>query len=374
MLILSQEPESAELTAWLTLLTAPGLSPALLFKLQQQWGSASRILAKAPAHAAKFKIKDHTIDSWRQTPSAAVEHARLWLQHPDNHLILIDDPRYPQRLLQLSDPPCGLFCQGDLSLLQNQQLAMVGSRNPTPAGLSHARLFACDLASRGLTITSGLATGIDAAAHQGALQADGLTVAVIGSGLDRIYPASNVHLAAKIRESGLIISEFPPGTAPKRENFPRRNRLIAGLSLGTLVIEAALRSGSLITARLASELGREVFAMPGSVDNPMARGCHMLIRQGAKLVETAADILEELAPLIDNVPVKPIAQPSTAHADEYDQDYQQLLKYLDNAPRSMDQLVEQTGYSVDALSSMLLILELQGAVGIAPGGGYQKLR
>ncbi len=251
---------------------------------------------------------------------------------------------------------------------------MVGSRNPTPAGQRHAHLFARHLAARGLGITSGLAMGVDAAAHQGALDAQGMTIAVTGTGLDRVYPASNSALAERIREHGLLISEFPPGTPARRDHFPRRNRLIAALSLGSLVVEAALRSGSLITARLAGELGREVFAMPGSVDNPLARGCHRLIRQGAKLVETADDILEELGPLLDNVGKVTQKLSHQTPPEVHDKDYQHLLKHLDNAPRSIDELAAQTGLAVDAVSSMLLILELHGDVAMAPGGGYQKCR
>ncbi len=304
--------------------------------------------------------------------SSATSAASRWLEQPRCGLITRADALYPDRLRQLQDAPQALFYRGDPELLATQQLAMVGSRNPTPAGARQARLFARYLSQHGLTITSGLAMGIDAAAHAGALEADGLTLAVTGCGLDIVYPASHARLTEQIAESGLLISEFPPGTPPLRGNFPRRNRLIAGLSLGTLVVEAALRSGSLITARLASEQGREVFAMPGSVDNPLARGCHNLIRNGAKLVETARDILEELAPIIDNVSV-PAAAPATGTPSKvHDEDYQLLLKHLDNAPMSIDVLAAATGLSVNSVSSMLLILELQGAVAVAPGGGYQR--
>lgn len=305
-----------------------------------------------------------------QSEPAAVERALRWLERPNHQLITCEDARFPPDLATLSNAPVALFCAGDVDLLRRPQLAIVGSRNPTPAGARHARLFARDLAARGLCITSGLALGVDAAAHQGALDADGMTIAVTGTGPDTIYPRRNSALAARIAEHGLLITEYPPGTGAQKENFPRRNRIIAGLALGTFVVEAAQRSGSLITARLAADAGREVFALPGSVDNPMARGCHQLIREGAKLVETAADILEELSIMVDNPHPETEAQrPVDAVHDE---DYQLLLTHLDNAPRSIDALAQATGLSVSALSSMLLILELQGAVAIAPGGGYQR--
>lgn len=355
------------------MLTTPGLGSAGQRTLLQAFGGDPQaVLAKAPAQAERFKLSATQLAHWRNTDAPARQHSRQWLAQTNNSLLLHTDPRYPGKLHDLADAPIALFCQGDIDLLSKTQLAMVGSRNPTPAGARHARQFAHNLAGRGVTITSGLAMGIDALAHQGALAADGMTIAVTGTGLDMVYPASNIKLAEAIRGHGLIISEFPPGTRAKKEHFPRRNRLIAALSFGTLVIEAAKRSGSLITARLAGELGREVFAMPGSVDNPMARGCHHLIRQGAKLVETADDILEELGPIMDNVQVQAPAEAATS--TPLDPEYQHLLNHLDAAPRSIDELVEHTGLAVETVSSMLLILELQGAVASAPGGGFQKIQ
>ena len=297
--------------------------------------------------------------------------ARDWLNGANRCLLTQADPAFPDTLRALPDAPAALFCEGDPDLLSTLQLAIVGSRNPTPAGERHAFQFARALAGRGLAICSGLALGIDGAAHRGALAADGLTLAVTGCGLDICYPASHQALARDIAQRGLLLSEYPPGTAPQRENFPRRNRLISGLSFGTLVVEAAPRSGSLITARLAAEQGREVFAIPGSVDNPLARGCHRLIRAGAKLVETADDVLEELGPMMDNKRQPTRSEPPAA-SSALDEDYQLLLKHIDNAPMSIDALVEATGLPVDSVSSMLLILELQGAVAVAPGGGYQR--
>ncbi|MGH8458888.1 MAG: DNA-processing protein DprA, partial [Nevskiales bacterium] len=257
-------------------------------------------------------------------------------------------------------------------------LAIVGSRNPTPAGLENAQAFAESLARAGLIITSGLALGIDGAAHRGALNGGGLTLAVCGTGLDRVYPARHRELAHNIAQHGALVSEFPPGTPALAGNFPRRNRLISGLSLGVLVVEAALQSGSLITARLAGAQGREVFAIPGSIHNPLARGCHRLLREGAKLVESAQDILEEIGPLLGNR-IPPIAGErgmrhtgSSVDTEERDADYVRLLEAMGYEPARVDQLVERTGFAADAVASMLLILELQNEVALAPGGAYQR--
>lgn len=334
-------------------------------------GSPRSIVSASTKQLQALDTPPAAIAHLRAGGSDAQRHALAWLEHPNHRLLSMHEAAFPDRLRELPQAPVALFCQGDTELLKLPQLAIVGSRNPTPAGLRHARLFARSLSTHGLVITSGLAQGIDAAAHSGALESSGLTIAVTGCGLDRVYPASNGPLAKQIAAQGLLISEFVPGTAPQRSHFPRRNRLISGLSLGTLVIEATPRSGSLITARFASEQGREVFALPGSVDNPLARGCHQLIRNGAKLVETAADILEELAPIIDNVSLEPAETASTS-SQVHDEEYQHLLKHLDNAPMSIDALAAATGLSVNSVSSMLLILELQGAVAQAPGGGYQR--
>jgi DNA processing protein len=276
-------------------------------------------------------------------------------------------------LREIPTPPPVLFVRGDPALLSRPQLAIVGTRNPTASGRRTAREFAAHLAGAGLVITSGLALGIDAEAHRGALE-QGWTVAVMGTGPDRLYPARHRELARQIAEQGALVSELPPGTPPNAENFPRRNRVISGLSLGTLVVEAATQSGSLISARLAGEQGREVFAIPGSIHNPMARGCHALIRQGAKLVETGADILEELGPLAATVttpdphprdiPTSPAVSPDPEHAA--------LLALLGESPTAIDTLVERSGLTAEAVSSMLLIMELQGYVASA-GGFYTRL-
>lgn len=301
-----------------------------------------------------------------------VEQDLLWLESSDRFVLTLTDPRYPPLLREIPDPPPLLFVQGDVDCLQNWQLAVVGSRNPSASGRDSAYEFARYLASGGLHICSGLADGIDAAAHKGALAGGGKTIAVVGTGLDRVYPAKNRDLAHQIAGQGAIVSEFPLGTPPLAENFPRRNRIISGLSLGTLVIEAALKSGSLITARMAMEQSREVFAMPGSIHNPLARGCHQLIREGAKLVETADHIIEELGALAEFAQITdPTAnnQPQTLPVGE-DTEYQQLFAYLGYDPIHIDELISRSGLTADAVSSMLLLLELQGRVSALPGGRY----
>lgn len=293
-----------------------------------------------------------------------------WLDEPGNHLLIESDPDYPRLLRELAGAPPLLFVRGDPQLLSGPQLAVVGSRNPTHGGVENARAFSTHLARAGLGITSGLALGIDAAAHEAALDAGGVTIAVAATGLDRVYPAAHRALAHRIAEHGALVSEFPLGMPPLRENFPRRNRLISGLALGVLVVEAAERSGSLITARLATEQGREVFAIPGSIHSPLARGCHALIRQGAKLVETANDILEELGPLAQLVLAAPVAEESPPVAASGDE--ARLLELMGHDPVEPDMLVERSGLTAGAVSSMLLLMELRGLVGSCPGGRYQR--
>ncbi|MGE5625304.1 MAG: DNA-processing protein DprA [Bacillota bacterium] len=307
---------------------------------------------------------------------AAAEQDLAWMAHAGARLITMLDPEYPALLRQIPDPPAALFTRGNVALLSAPQLAMVGSRNPSVEGRRNAEEFAAYLVKCGLVITSGMALGIDAASHRGALKGGGQTVAVWGTGLDKAYPPHNRELAEEIAAKGLVVSEFPPGTPPLPTHFPRRNRLISGLAVGTLVVEAASHSGSLITARLASEQGREVFAIPGSIHNPMARGCHRLLREGAKLVESAGDILEELAPLLGLEPPVATASASTdASADTPPQDpeYSLQLNSLDFAPTSVDSLVERTGLTPEVVSSMLLMLELQGYVEASPGGRYSRV-
>ncbi len=297
-----------------------------------------------------------------------------WLQQADHHLLKLGDDGYPELLAGIAGPPERLFVIGDPEVLHLPALAIVGSRNPTRGGAQNAFEFARHLAAAGFCIVSGLAQGIDAAAHRGALEAGAPTIAFLGHGIDRVYPAVNRDLAHAIARHGALVSEFPLGTAPNRALFPQRNRLISGLSLGTLVVEAARRSGSLITARLAAEQGREVFAIPGSIHNPLSRGCHQLIRQGAKLVEAADDIVAELAHLAGHLlqaadaPAAPAG--TTGGADE---EYVKLREALSHDPVDIDTLVRRSGLTIEQVSSMLLILELDGSVEKLSGGRFALL-
>lgn len=297
-----------------------------------------------------------------------------WLDQSHHHLISETTDDYPALLRELPDHPEQLFVAGNIDALHLPAIAIVGSRNPTRGGLQNAYEFARHLGRCGFCVVSGLAQGIDTAAHEGALAAGAQTIAVLGHGIDTVYPAANRALAAKITTTGALLSEFALGSSPRREHFPQRNRLISGLTLGTLVIEAAKRSGSLITARLAGEQGREVFAIPGSIHNPLARGCHQLIRQGAKLVESADDILNELAPLLDHLMQNSDTSESAKPSVDHDPDYQRLLKVLGFDPATTDQLVETSGLTIDQVSSMLLILELEGEIEALHGGRFSRLK
>ena len=297
-----------------------------------------------------------------------------WLQMSGNHIIARGDENFPELLEQIPRPPERLYIKGDPGLLHMPALAIVGSRNPTQAGARNAFEFARHLGAAGFCIVSGLAEGIDTAAHRGALDAGAATVAFLGHGIDRVYPSANKELAHEIAAHGALVSEFPLGTHPHKTLFPQRNRLISGVSLGTLVVEAARRSGSLITARYAGDQGREVFALPGSIHNPLARGCHKLIRQGAKLVETAEDIVNELAPLSSHLLQNSLESTNNDDLPVHDDDeYRQLKKYLSHDPISIDELAEDSGSTIDQVSSMLLILELQGEVESLSGGRYSLL-
>ncbi len=357
---------------WLALSHAPGLGRKGIIRLLRHYGDPASIFDAVGRPGPQPELATKTLNYLRSPTWADIEIELEWLQHPDRHLITLGDPKYPGLLLQTADPPPLLFVQGDPGLLSAPQLAMVGSRNPTASGRQTARDFARHLAAAGMTITSGLAIGIDGASHQGALDADGLTIAVTGTGLDRVYPARHRDLAHRIAENGALVSEFPPGTPPRRSHFPRRNRIISGLSLGTLVVEAAKQSGSLITARQATDQGREVFAIPGSIHNPLARGCHDLIRQGAKLVETADDILEELGPLMGHLLEQPPprSEQPAAKPSRRDPEYKALLDVLGFDPTPVDLLIQRSGLTAESISSMLLLLELEGYVSSSPGGRY----
>jgi len=358
----------------LILSLAPGVGPVGVRRLRERFGGPQAVIGADRQALREAGLDDATVDFLRRPEPEPIEAALEWQSRDGNHLLCLDDPAYPALLRDIPDPPPLLYVIGEPEVLKRKQLALVGSRNPTPAGRETAREFARHLAANGLVVTSGLALGVDGAAHEGALAADGLTVAVAGTGVDRVYPARHRELAHKIAENGAIVSEFPLGTAPGPGNFPRRNRIISGLSLGVLVIEAALRSGSLITARLAAEQGREVFAVPGSIHNPQARGCNALIRQGAKLVETAGDIFEELGGFAGPLPASEPSEPEAVSDWKPDSDYERVLASIGDEPTAVDTVVERSGLTTDVVCSMLLVLELQGLIAATSSGHYCRIR
>lgn len=366
--------EIQDITPWLVLLHAAGLGPSKLKALLEQFGSAHNIINARAQELSTYRLSQQTITELNNPNLENIQRDIDWSQQTDHQIIPITDERYPARLKNISDPPIVLYVWGDPDYLNRPQLAMVGSRTPTASGKKTAYNFANHLSQSGITITSGLASGIDGACHQGALKGIAGTVALVAHGLDIIYPAAHRQLAQAISSNGAIVSEAPIGTEPHKGLFPRRNRIISGLSAGTLVVEAALKSGSLITARLALEQGREVFAIPGSIHNPLARGCHQLIRQGAKLVETADDILEELLPHLSmdkiDLPMDKITQEPTQALDP---DHQKLLKCLAYDPISIDILVSHSGFSASEVASMLLIMELEGQV-VCQKGLYTRVQ
>ena len=374
-----------ERAAWLRLLLSDGVGPVAARRLLAAFGGAAAVF-DAPASAWREVVGRAAADALARPPSDLDTHVaatEAWLAGgTDRALWTLGDAEYPPPLLQIAAPPLLLFAHGDARWLRPPALAVVGSRNPTAQGVDNARAFSRALSDAGFVIVSGLALGIDAAAHEGALDGAGGTIAVVGTGPDRVYPARHHALAHRIAERGLILSEFVPGAPPLSEHFPRRNRLIAGLARGTLVVEAALRSGSLITARLAAEAGREVFAIPGSIHAPQARGCHQLIRQGAKLVESAQDVLEELDPAARadadvsrarragaaDAPANPAD--GSALCDDVAED--PLLTVLGHDPVTLDALSARTGWSAQELNVKLLALELDGRVARLPGGLFQR--
>ena len=365
------------LSDWLTLYHAPGVGAVTLQRLLEHSPNPGDLQQLGSEQLRQLGLKQAGITALRQPDKAAIEQDLDWHAQPGNRIMCCKDHDYPTLLLQISAPPPLLYVHGNAALLGEPQLAMVGSRNPTGSGRQTATEFARHLSATGLIITSGLALGIDAASHQGALDAGGATIAVMGTGLDRVYPARHRDLARQIAEQGALVSEFPVGTPPLAENFPRRNRIISGLSLGTLVVEAALRSGSLISARNAGEQGREVFAIPGSIHNPLARGCHLLIRQGAKLVETAQDVIDELGAMAGACRDQTTAGQSNDYpgtARELDSEYQQLLDIIEFDSISVDQLVTRSGLTPAEVSSMLLQLEMSGYIASSPGGIYNRLK
>ena len=365
--------QAAERAAWLRLIATPGLGPRTARQLLSTFGlpdaifsaSISALLRLLPEPLARLIAQSPTAEV-----QSAIDATEQWLAAASDHALLtLADSAYPQALLATIDPPPALFAIGRVELLNRPSIAIVGSRNATRQGSENAQLFARALAQAGVTVASGLALGIDAAAHRGALAADSdaSTIAVVGTGVDVTYPASNRTLTTEVRKRGVVISEFTLRTPALAHNFPRRNRIIAGMTRGTLVVEAALRSGSLITARLAAENGREVFAVPGSIHSPLAKGCHRLIRDGAKLVESAQDVLEEIgfarrsAAGVTETPLEP-----ATHAD--------VLSLLGHDPIDLERLVEQSGREPGELVGALLELELAQHVERLPGNRYQRLR
>ena len=384
-----------ELHDWLRLSATPGLGNTTIRRLLARFGLPADVLAQTsaalescitPAQARALHHPSPELQALQAATWAWLTSAPAPLQR---HVLTLGDADYPASLLETADPPVLLYITGHARWFGAQglawphrALAVVGSRNPTPQGALHARAFAQTLARQGVTVVSGLALGIDAAAHAGALEAatdtQPATIAVIGTGIDRVYPRANHPLAAQISEHGWIVSEYHLGTPPLAQNFPKRNRLIAGLASGTLVVEAATASGSLVTARLASEQGREVFAIPGSIHAPQSKGCHALIRQGAKLVESVEDILEELPALGGAAARAPAAEPAPAAArgaaasnDQHED--QGLLQALGFDPVDLDSLCSRTGIDIASLQIQLLELELQGQVARLPGGLFQRL-
>jgi len=363
------------LRAWLILLRTPGLGLATLRERLATHGDAVAALAHLRGSPTGL---GEGAGAWLKQPDEARLAADLaWLAQPGHRLLCSTDADFPPLLEHIPQPPAALFVAGDAGLLLHPQVAIVGARGATAGGLAHARRFAAALAQAGFVVTSGMADGVDGAAHAAALAANAPTIAVVGTGPDRVYPRKHQALAQAIASRGALVSEFPPGTAPRADHFPRRNRLIAGLSLGTLVIEAGLQSGSLITARLAGEQGREVFALPGSVHNPLARGCHRLIREGVRLVEEPAELIDALTPAARALGVELAVRladtpaPEAAVRPTADPEHRRLRQALGHDPATLDELVTRTGLQPAALSSMLLMLELDGQVESLPGNRYQ---
>lgn len=379
--------ELEELRAWLTLLRTPELGPASLRVLIGAHDDAARqVLSRPLATLCREHSLSRASRDWLRAPDTALLDADIaWLAAPDHHLVRFVDADFPPQLDDIDQPPAALFVAGDPTLLLHPQVAIVGARGATPQGLADSRDFSAQLAAGGLVVTSGMADGVDAAAHQAALEAGGYTIAVLGTGVDIVYPRKHAALAERIVASGALVSEFPLGTGARPEHFPRRNRIISGLSLGTLVIEAGLRSGSLITARLAAEQGREVLVLPGSAHNRMKHGCHRLIRDGGRLVEKPDEVRQALAGAAQNLAAGLTSRldtrepASTAPADRNDDpvtnpDHLRLLTAMGSDPQSIDVLVERSEMTASQVSSLLLELELSGAVGRLPGGRFQRLQ
>lgn len=363
---------------WLRMHEIQGLGRQTTYQLLKAFGSAEAIFAASHANLRKVVSDDIANQIKAETVSDQIKITLEWLAEPNNHLITLADEDYPRLLLETPDPPPILFAKGQLSCLQQPSIAIVGSKNPTAQGEKNAHDFAMLLAEFGFTIVSGLAIGIDAAAHRGALASNGKTIAVVGTGLDIVYPAKHRELAHEIIKQGLLISEFSLGTPSLPQNFVQRNRVISGLSMGCLVVEASLQSGSLITAKFSTEQDRDVFAIPGSIHSPQSKGCHQLIKQGAKLVDAVQDIVHELKsehfvslaaiPLKKNfIPAKNTSPEEIPHADKA------LLDLMSFEPVTVEYLLQHSGLTSDTLSSILISLELDNKIASMPGGRYQRI-
>jgi DNA processing protein len=355
--------DSGDLAAWIELSLVPGLGSSRFRSLLSAFGLPARVLGATRSQLCRVVPETLAASILDRNRGPEIEKAVRWAEEPKRAVLTLADAAYPKSLLEIPDPPPLLYVAGNAELLSSPALAVVGSRNATPQGLKNAHAFAHAFSDAGLAIVSGLAIGVDSAAHRGGLEGRASTIAVLGTGLDVTYPRRNGPLADEIRSRGALVSEFPLGTGPLAGNFPRRNRLISGLAKGCLVVEAALESGSLITARLAADQGREVFAIPGSIHSPLSKGCHALIKQGAKLVESAQDVLEELGVSSRAAPRAP--ESGAGH---------ELLDKMGFDPCDIDELVGRSGLPAEVVSATLLRLELDGRIASLPGGLYQRIR
>jgi len=355
--------DSGDLAAWIELSLVPGLGSSRYRSLLSAFGLPANVLGATRAQLSRVVPEPLAATILERSSAAEVEKALRWAEGQARSVLTLADAAYPRQLLEIPDPPPLIYVAGDAALLSAPALAVVGSRNATPQGLQNARAFARALSEAGLAIVSGLALGVDSEAHRGGLEGRGATIAVLGTGIDIVYPQRNRSLADEVASRGALVSEFPLGTGPHAGNFPRRNRLISGLARGCLVVEAALDSGSLITARLAADQGREVFAIPGSIHSPVSKGCHALLKQGAKLVESAQDVLEELGVSIRRAAAAPAGDAGSG-----------LLESMGFDPCDIDELCGRSGLPAEAVSAMLLKLELDGKIAGLPGGLYQRIR
>ncbi len=361
--------EESGVALWISLSFITGLGNAGICQLLAKFGSAEAIFS-AKSHQLREVVDESVTQKILSGVNAELIQPTLdWLQKDNAHIVTLADDSYPKSLLEISNPPVLLYAIGDLHWLNHPSIAIVGSRNSTPQGEKNAEDFAASLCNYGLCVVSGMALGIDAAAHRGAIKANGATIAVVGTGLDIVYPARHRDLAHKIAERGLILSEFPLGTPSKAQNFPRRNRIISGLSLGCLVVEANIDSGSLITARMAAEQGREVFAIPGSIHSPVAKGCHQLIKHGAKLVENTEDIVEELQNLLPSISPLGLMAETGGNSSEPNT----VLACMGFDAIDFEAILIASGLTTEKLSAMLMIMELEGKVTTLSGGKYQRL-